>query len=125
MNNQCDVKLYALSTCIHCRDTKEFLNQCGIKYQCIEVDKLDLEQRRKVLEELKEIKPECAYFGDADGKRTGFLVVNLEGLHKIPAIAEPWFLAFNASVQLTPVMTAEDLQKAGPDIERAAKKYGA
>ena len=74
---------------------------------------------------LQEIKPECAYFGDADGKRTGFFVVNLEGLHKIPATVEPWFLAFNASVQLTPVMTAEDLQKAGPDIKRAAKKYGA
>jgi len=72
---------------------------------------------------LQEIKPECAYFGDADGKRTGFIVVNLEGMHKIPAIAEPWFLAFNASIQLTPVMTPEDLQKAAPDIKRAAKKY--
>lgn len=74
---------------------------------------------------LQEIKPECAYFGDADGKRTGFLVVNIEGMHKIPAIAEPWFLAFNASVQLTPVMTAEDLAKAGADMDRIAKKYGA
>jgi hypothetical protein len=74
---------------------------------------------------LQDIKPECAYFGDADGKRTGFLVVDIEGMHKIPAIAEPWFLAFNASVQLTPVMTAEDLAKAGPDIERAVKKFGA
>lgn len=74
---------------------------------------------------LQDLKPECAYFGDADGKRTGFLVVDIEGMHKIPAIAEPWFLAFNASVQLTPVMTAEDLAKAAPDIERAAKRFGA
>jgi glutaredoxin-like protein NrdH len=58
---ECDVKLYSLSTCIYCKDTKEFLDQCGIKYKCIEVDKLELEQRRKVLEELKEIKPECAF----------------------------------------------------------------
>lgn len=59
--NECDVKLYSLSTCSHCQDTKEFLSQCGINYKCIEVDKLDLEQRNKVLEELKKIKPECAF----------------------------------------------------------------
>ncbi|MCX5893476.1 MAG: glutaredoxin family protein [Deltaproteobacteria bacterium] len=58
---ECDVKLYSLSTCSHCKDAKEFLNQCGINYKCIEVDKLDLEQRRNVLEELKQIKPECAF----------------------------------------------------------------
>lgn len=58
---ECDVTLYSLSTCIHCKDTKEFLNQCGINYKCIEVDKLDLEQRRKVLEQLKEIRPECSF----------------------------------------------------------------
>jgi len=74
---------------------------------------------------LEELKPECAYFGDADGKRTGFIVVNIDGMHQIPRIAEPWFLALNASIRLTPVMTADDLQKAGPDIERAGKKYGA
>ena len=59
--SECDVTLYSLSTCSHCKDTKEFLNQCGVKYQCIEVDKLDLEQRRKAIEELKEIKPECSF----------------------------------------------------------------
>ena len=59
--NQCDVKLYSLSTCIHCKDAKEFLNQCGVGYKCIEVDKLDLEQRKKVLAQLKEVNPKCAF----------------------------------------------------------------
>ena len=59
--NQCDVKLYSLSTCIHCKDTKEFLNQCGVDYKCIEVDKLDQEQREKVLAELKKVNPQCAF----------------------------------------------------------------
>jgi hypothetical protein len=72
---------------------------------------------------LQDLKPECAYFGDIDGKRAGFIVIDIEGPHKIPSIAEPWFLALNATIQLTPVMTPEDLQKAGADIERAAKKY--
>ena len=59
--NQCDVTLYSLSTCIHCRDTKEFLNQCGVGYKCIEVDKLDQEQREKILTELKKVNPKCAF----------------------------------------------------------------
>ena len=59
--NQCDVQLYSLSTCIHCRDTKEFLSQCGINYNCIEVDKLDPERRKQVLTELKQLNPECGF----------------------------------------------------------------
>jgi glutaredoxin-like protein NrdH len=59
--NQCDVKLYSLSTCIHCKDTKEFLHQCGVGYKCIEVDKLDPEQREKVLTELKKVNPKCGF----------------------------------------------------------------
>lgn len=73
---------------------------------------------------LEDIKAECAYFGEEQGLRTGFVVVNIDGVHKIPSVAEPWFLAFNARVELIPVMTPEDLAKAAPDIERAGKKYG-
>jgi glutaredoxin-like protein NrdH len=58
---QCEVKLYALSTCGHCKDTKEFLNKCHINYDCIDVDKLDLEQRKKVLEEVRKLNPRCAF----------------------------------------------------------------
>ncbi|MCK9376106.1 MAG: glutaredoxin family protein [Syntrophobacterales bacterium] len=61
MRDQCDVQLYSLSTCSHCKDTKEFLNQCGVTYDCVDVDKLDLEQRKKVLEEIKKINPKCAF----------------------------------------------------------------
>jgi hypothetical protein len=43
---------------------------------------------------------------------------------QIPALAEPWFHAFNASLEMVPVMVAEDLMKAGPAIEQAVKKYG-
>jgi hypothetical protein len=39
----------------------------------------------------------------------------------LPRIAEPWFLALNASIEATPAMVAEDLQKAAPAIEQAVK----
>jgi hypothetical protein len=42
---------------------------------------------------------------------------------EIPKLAEPWFLAFNATIEMKPVMAPEDLTKAGPDIAEAAKKY--
>ena len=73
---------------------------------------------------LDELKPEAAYFTEIDGQRTGFIVVDIQGAHQIPFFAEPWFLAFNASVEFHPAMTPEDLEKAGPDLERAAKTYG-
>lgn len=58
---ECDVKLYALSTCIHCKNTKEFLNGCGVKYECIEVDKLEGEERQKILDEVRELNPRCSF----------------------------------------------------------------
>ena len=44
-------------------------------------------------------------------------------LRRSRPLAEPWFLAFHASIEIVPVMTAEDLKKAGSAIEKAVKKY--
>ncbi len=58
--NQCDVKLFALSTCSHCRDTKDLLDQCHVAYDCIDIDKLAGEERKRVIEEVKKLNPECS-----------------------------------------------------------------
>ena len=73
---------------------------------------------------LQQLKPEAAYFTEIDGKRTGFIVTDLENPSQIPAVAEPFFLGLNATVEFHPAMTAEDLMKAGPGIEQAVKTYG-
>ncbi len=73
---------------------------------------------------LDDLKPEAAYFLAEQGKRTAFLIVDMEDASQIPAVAKPWFLACNASVSFQPVMVAEDLEKAGPAIEQAVQKYG-
>ena len=73
---------------------------------------------------LADLKPEVAYFLAENGKRTAHLILDMEDASQLPAVAEPWFLAVNASVECTPVMFPEDLEKAGPAIEQAAKKYG-
>jgi hypothetical protein len=73
---------------------------------------------------LEDLRPEAAYFVADEGKRTAYLIVDMQDPSQIPALAEPWFLAFNATIEAQPAMVAEDLAKAGPDIERAVKKYG-
>ncbi len=72
---------------------------------------------------LAELKPEKAYFLTEKGKRTALLFIDLQDPSQIPATVEPFFLAFNASVTITPVMTAEDLMKGAQSIEEAVKKY--
>jgi hypothetical protein len=73
---------------------------------------------------LEQQKPEAAYFVTENGKRTGFLVIHMQDASEIPAIAEPWFLALNASIEATPAMVPADLQKAAPAIAQAVKTYG-
>ena len=43
---------------------------------------------------------------------------------EIPAFAEPWFQAFNAQIELHPVMTPADLGKAAAGIEQAVGRFG-
>jgi hypothetical protein len=76
-----------------------------------------------IQEILRELKPEAAYFTAQDGQRGGFIVIDLKDPSQIPALAEPWFLAFNARVEFQPVMNADDLKKAEGGIKNAVQKY--
>jgi hypothetical protein len=71
------------------------------------------------------LKPEAAYFfADDDGRRSASIIFDMKDTSEIPAIVEPWFLAFNAKVSLRPVMNAADLEKGAPAIGNAAKTFG-
>jgi hypothetical protein len=72
---------------------------------------------------LADLKPEAAYFAADNGKRTGFIFFDLKDASQIPAVAEPWFLAFDANIELHPAMNLDDLKKATPGIEKAVKNY--
>jgi hypothetical protein len=73
---------------------------------------------------LADLKPEAVYFTDDNGQRTAFLFVEMNDASQIPAVAEPWFLALNASIEIHPVMVPADLARASGAIDAAAKKYG-
>src|SRR5437762_9035115 len=76
---------------------------------------------RRILDELK---PEAAYFAEDNGERTGYIFFDMKESSQLPAIAEPWFLAFNAWLTVCPAMSPQDLSAASSGIERAVKGYG-
>ncbi|MBI1371360.1 MAG: panthothenate synthetase [Phycisphaera sp.] len=70
---------------------------------------------------LGELKPEAVYFTEFDGKRTGIVIVDITDASQIPSIAEPWFLTFDADVEICPAMVPEDLANAG--LDKIAEKW--
>lgn len=76
----------------------------------------------KIRRILEDTKPEAAYFCAEEGKRGGFLIVDLKDTSEIPKHAEPWFLNFDATVKFHVAMTPEDLAKAG--LDQLGKKWG-
>jgi len=73
---------------------------------------------------LAEMKPEAAYFSEDGGQRTGYIFFDMRDSSQLPAVAEPWFLAFNASLTVRPAMTPQDLGNATPAIQRAVEIFG-
>ncbi len=75
----------------------------------------------KIRNIMEATKPEAVYFSEQDGHRGATIIVNVERASQIPALAEPWFLNFNANCKFRIAMTPEDLQQAG--LEELGKKW--
>ena len=61
MENDKDVKIYSLSTCSHCRSTKKLMDECSVQYDFTDVDLLDGDERKAILEDVKELNPRCSF----------------------------------------------------------------
>jgi len=64
---------------------------------------------------LDALKPEAVYFTEREGKRGAIVIVDMADPSKIPSLAEPWFLTFQADVKFRVMMTPDDLKKSGLD----------
>ena len=56
-----DVKVFALSTCIHCRNAKKYLDECDVKYDCVHVDQLIGDERNDTMRELRGLNPAVSF----------------------------------------------------------------
>jgi hypothetical protein len=72
---------------------------------------------------LTDLNPESVYFTTDNGKRCGYLFVDIPDSSHIPRLAEPWFLAFDAEIDVAPVMNIQDLMNATGFIEEAVQKH--
>jgi glutaredoxin-like protein NrdH len=59
--NKGKVVLYALSTCIWCRKTKELLDQLGVEYDYVHLDELEGEEKNRTTETVKSLNPRCSF----------------------------------------------------------------
>ena len=61
MEGQQQVKMYTLSTCSHCKATKKFFDECKVEYEFTDVDLLQGDERKAILEDVKKINPRCSF----------------------------------------------------------------
>ena len=56
-----EIKIYTLSTCIHCKRLKKFLNTNGFHYDYVDVDTLTGSKREKVMQEVRMLNPGISF----------------------------------------------------------------
>ena len=61
MDKNKPVRLYSLSTCSHCKSTKKLLNESNIEYEFKDVDLLEGDERKAIIEVIKKINPRCSF----------------------------------------------------------------
>ena len=55
------VKLYTLSTCLHCKKVKQFMRDYNIDYQATDMDLLSGEERKSAINALRELNPRLTF----------------------------------------------------------------
>jgi hypothetical protein len=74
---------------------------------------------KTVMQFVEHYKPEGAWFTAQNGLRTAFFVFDMKTNSDIPSIAEPFFMNLDATIELSPAMSLEEM-KTG--VERAMKQ---
>ena len=59
--NKGRVMLYALSTCVHCKMTRQLLNDLGVAYDYLYVDQLSRSEMDEVIKEMEQYNPRGSF----------------------------------------------------------------
>lgn len=57
----CDIILYTLSTCSHCRAAKEFFSDNGYEYTSVDVDLLQGKEKKDAINKVKKHNPKVTF----------------------------------------------------------------
>jgi hypothetical protein len=103
-----------------CRNQKHFSEQVAAMHMMLRFT-LPVEKSNAAINDgslgrtmesiLSKLKPEAAYFTPLEGKRGGMIFFDMAEPSQIVESVEPFFLSFNASTELVPVMNTDDLRK--------------
>lgn len=55
------ITIYSLSTCSHCKSTKRLPSDCTVKYDFVDVDLLEGDERKAILADVKKFNPRCSF----------------------------------------------------------------
>jgi glutaredoxin len=55
------VRLYSLSTCSRCRETKKLLEKHRVDYQATDVDLLKFDALKATVKDISKFNPECSF----------------------------------------------------------------
>ena len=72
---------------------------------------------------MEALKPEAAYFYPEGGDRGGVLFVNATESTQLIGLVEPFWLSLGATVEVTPVMSGEDLMNGMQAIPGIVSRY--
>jgi glutaredoxin len=59
--NKGKIMLYALSTCLWCKKTKNLLENLGVAYTYVYVDLLEEKEKDKTMETIRKWNPRCSF----------------------------------------------------------------
>jgi len=59
--NKAKIMLYAISTCVWCKKTKNLLKKLGVEFDFVFVDLLEEKEKEKVIEEIEKWNPRCSF----------------------------------------------------------------
>ena len=59
--NKGKIILFALSTCVWCKKTKQFLNDLGVEYDYVFVDYLTGQDKDETVKEVEKWNPRCSF----------------------------------------------------------------
>jgi len=59
--NKGKIFLYALSTCVWCKKTKQLLENLGVEYSYVFMDQVEGKDKDQQMDELKKWNPRCSF----------------------------------------------------------------